>query len=115
MSKKITLRNPENGADINSVFCAAEDEKRDAKQNVTNAQRFTFVKDSEMEMDEKTALWAMKVFGFLTKVKEVEEIVQIKVVETSFEEDEQGEFRCACGRVCKNKLGLMAHERHCKK
>ena len=85
---KVLLRNPENGADIKSRFVAKEDEKRDEKQNVINSEEFVFYKNSEMEVDQKTALWALKTWGFLEKVKEinVEPVTKTTVIDDLSEE-----------------------------
>lgn len=86
--KKILLRNPANGADIlNANFVAIEDEKRNGDGDVINTKKYVFAKGTEQEVDEKTAIWALRTWKFLEKVKETEVKTVTETVITDFKED----------------------------
>lgn len=88
----ITLRNPETGADIESVYCERGKEiykeviEREGAEEVKtkkviNAKPFILKVGETIDLEEHQANWALQTFGFLQKVGECDKPIDPSEVE----------------------------------
>jgi len=74
-----TLKNPDTGASIESIYCDRDNENKDPKTGeVRNAVKFILPKGESIGVDEKQAKWALKTWPFLLCVDMPEPTVEKK-------------------------------------